>query len=124
MQLIFKGSQLFLQPNGEDQIRRIVRPDIQGHDQVIPYPKKLENAEGRQSRNGQWHDDPRENLQMAGTVNPCALQKLFGQADDVIAQQINGQRQAKGRVSDPKAGKGLGRHLAAVRQFTIGQPLV
>lgn len=53
-----------------------------------------------------------------------ALQKLFGQADDVIAQQVNGQRQAKGRVSDPKAGKGLGRHLAAVRQFTIGQPLV
>jgi hypothetical protein len=27
-------------------------------------------------------------------------------------------------VGDPKAGKGLGRHLAAVGQLTIGQPLV
>ena len=124
MQLIFKGSQLFLQPNGEDQIRRIVRPDIQGHDQVIPYPKKLENAEGRQSRNGQWHDDPRENLQMTGTVNPCALQKLFGQAHDVVSEQINRQRQAEGRMGDPKTGKGFRSHLAAVSQLTIGQPLI
>ena len=124
MQLIFEGSQLLLQPNGEDQIRRIVRPDIQSHDQVIPYPKKLEDAERGQSRNRKRYDDPRENLQMARAINPRALQKLFGQADNVIAQQVNRQRQAKGRVGDPKAGKGLGRHLAAVGQLTIGQPLV
>ena len=61
---------------------------------------------------------------MAGSINPRALQKLFGQAHDVVSEQINRQRQAEGRMGDPKTGKRFRGHLAAVSQLAIGQPLI
>ena len=107
MKLVLEGSKLLFQPDREDQIGPLVRPDIERHDQIVPHPQELEDAEAGQRRHRQRYDQPDEDLDMVGAVNPRALQQLARQADDIIAEKIDRQRQPERCVRDPQAGEGL-----------------
>ncbi len=55
-------------------------------------------------------DDLREDLEIARTIDTRAFDDLLRQADDVVAQQIDGERQAEGGMREPDAGIGLRWH--------------
>ena len=78
--------------------------------QVVPDPEELEDGEGGKRRKGQRQDDAGKDFEIASAIDAGGFDDFLGQAGDVVAQEIDRQRQAEGGMRQPDAGIGLGWH--------------
>ncbi len=74
-----------------------------GDQQVVPGPQELEDREGGQRRERQRQDDLGEDLEIRGAVDLGVLDDVARQADHVVAQEIDRQRQAEPGMGQPDA---------------------
>ena len=87
-----------------------------GDEQVVPDPQELEDGEGGERREGQRQHDLDEDLEVAGAVDARQFHDLARQAGDVVAQQVDRERQAEAGMRQPDAEIGLGRHAEEQRR--------
>ena len=107
MELVLEGAKLLFKPDRKNEVGTFVRPDIERHDQVIPHPQELKDAEACQRRHRQRHDQAGEDLDMVGTIDPRTFQQLARQADNIVPKKIDRQWQTKGSMGDPQTCEGL-----------------
>ena len=55
------------------------------NEQVVPDPEELEDRERRQGGHRQRHDEPPEDREVVGAVDPGGLDDRRGQRPDVVA---------------------------------------
>ena len=86
-----------------------------GDEQVVPDPEELEDRERRERRHRQRDDEPPEDREVVGAVDLGRLDDRGRQRADVVAQQVDRQREPEPRVGQPHAeerarpGRGRGR---------------
>mmetsp|Transcript_23055 Transcript_23055/g.39166 ORF Transcript_23055/g.39166 Transcript_23055/m.39166 type:complete len:721 (+) Transcript_23055:1136-3298(+) len=73
-----------------------------GDKQVVPCPQELEDGKGRQGRERQWEDDLGKDLEIRRPVHLGVLNNVARQPDHVVAQEVNGERQAKSDMGEPR----------------------
>jgi hypothetical protein len=96
-------SQQRVELESEHHLVGLAAEEHHGHKQVVPHPQELEDREGGQRRERQRQDDAAENLEIVGAVDLRRLDEILGQAGDIAAQQIDGERQAEAGMCQPDA---------------------
>src|ERR671918_2696508 len=72
-----------------------------GDQQVVPHPQELEDGEGGQRGNRERHDQPPEDREVVGAVDLRRLDQRGGEGSDVVAEEVDRQRQPERGVGQP-----------------------
>ena len=90
---------------GQHDRQRVVRglaAEIdQGDEQVVPDPQELEDDQRGEGRDAHRQGQPEERGRGTRPVDRGRLEDLAGQRAEVVAQEVDGERQAVARVRQP-----------------------
>lgn len=83
------------------------RQEHLGNQQVVLGPEELEDCEGGQRGEAERQNDLYEDLEIDGLVDLGTLDDVARQADQVVAQQVDGERLSEGRMRESDAEEAL-----------------